>query len=42
MKLAIIGAGEMGRWFARFAKDREWEVSISDIDEEKAEELEKS
>ncbi|KXA95863.1 hypothetical protein AKJ65_00405 [candidate division MSBL1 archaeon SCGC-AAA259E19] len=36
MKLAILGAGDMGEWFAKFAKNRGWEVSISDIKKEKA------
>ncbi|KXA94044.1 hypothetical protein AKJ65_05595 [candidate division MSBL1 archaeon SCGC-AAA259E19] len=36
MKLAILGAGAMGKWFAKFAKNSGWEVSISDIKKEKA------
>lgn len=37
MKLGIIGAGSMGRWFAQYAKRNDWEVTISDIDVKKAE-----
>lgn len=36
MELAVLGAGAMGRWFAKFAGDRGWEVSITDIDGRKA------
>ncbi|KXA90299.1 hypothetical protein AKJ57_04270 [candidate division MSBL1 archaeon SCGC-AAA259A05] len=39
MKLAILGAGAMGEWFAKFAKNREWNVSISDIKKEKAQKV---
>lgn len=39
MKLAILGAGDMGKWFAKFAKNRGWEVSISDIKKEKAQKV---
>lgn len=36
MNLVIIGAGDMGEWFAKFGKRKGWSVSITDIDEEKA------
>lgn len=36
MELAILGAGEMGKWFAKFWSKRNWEVTITDADEEKA------
>ncbi len=38
MRLAIIGAGEMGSWFAKFCKESGWDVVITDINHEKAEE----
>jgi prephenate dehydrogenase len=38
MKVAIIGAGAMGRWFASFAKQNLGEVTIADIDIAKAKE----
>lgn len=38
MKLAIIGAGEMGGWFAKlFCNNSDWEVKITDKDKSKAE-----
>ena len=37
MKIAIVGAGAMGRWFANFAKQSGWEVTVSDVDKRKAE-----
>lgn len=39
MDTAIIGAGAMGEWFAKFCKDRGWNVTITDIDEGKAREV---
>jgi len=36
MKVAIIGAGKMGRWFTRYFIQQEHEVSISDINEKAA------
>ncbi len=37
MKLAIIGAGDMGRWFTKlFCNNSDWEVMIADQDESKA------
>ncbi len=36
MRIAVIGAGKMGTWFARFWKSRNWDVVITDIDIEKA------
>lgn len=39
MELAILGAGAMGRWFAKFGKGRGWNVSISDIEEGKAQKI---
>lgn len=40
MKLAIIGAGEMGRWFAKlFCNNSKWEVTITDKDKSKAEDV---
>lgn len=38
MKLAIIGAGAMGKWFAEFAKNRGLEVIITDSERKKAQE----
>lgn len=35
MKVAILGFGSMGQWFAKFAKKRKWKVSIYDVDKEK-------
>lgn len=39
MDFAVIGAGAMGRWFAGFGKERGWNVTLSDIDPERAEEV---
>lgn len=39
MKLAIIGAGAMGKWFAKFGKDRDWDISITDVKKEKAKKI---
>lgn len=36
MRIAIIGAGVMGRWFARFAKRNKWDVVMTDINVAKA------
>lgn len=36
MNLAILGAGKMGRWFAKLGKEMNWNVKISDLDQEKA------
>ncbi|MCD6088361.1 prephenate dehydrogenase, partial [Candidatus Bathyarchaeota archaeon] len=36
MKVAIIGAGKMGRWFTRYFIQQGHEVSISDINEKAA------
>lgn len=36
MDIAIIGAGSMGRWFAKFCEDKDWNVTITDKDDEKA------
>ncbi len=36
MDIAIIGSGEMGEWFAKFFKEKEWNVTITDKDHEKA------
>ena len=43
MKLAVIGgAGKMGRWLTRYFTQHEHEVTISDVDMEKARRLAKS
>ena len=42
MKLAIIGAGAMGSWFARFAKQSRWDVTITDIDLDRANQVAKA
>ncbi len=39
MKVTIIGAGSMGKWFTKFCKNRDWNVTITDIDNEKAREV---
>lgn len=39
MKVAIIGAGVMGRWLAGFAKKNLGEVTISDVKQSKAEKV---
>lgn len=36
MRVAVIGSGAMGRWFASFAKGSGWEVALADIDAERA------
>lgn len=36
MKVALVGAGVMGRWFAGFAKRNRWDVVVVDIDIAKA------
>lgn len=36
MRVAIIGAGAMGRWFAQFAKQNRWDVVMADINLAKA------
>jgi len=36
MRLGIVGAGAMGTWFARFGKEKGWDVSITDIDTRRA------
>ncbi len=36
MNIAIIGAGSMGKWFAKFCKDRGWKVTITDKNYDKA------
>ncbi|MGQ9719519.1 MAG: prephenate dehydrogenase/arogenate dehydrogenase family protein [Nitrososphaerales archaeon] len=36
MKVAILGAGRMGQWFARYFKSKGHTVVLSDIEEEKA------
>lgn len=36
MDIAIIGAGVMGRWFSEFFEDKDWNVTITDKDDEKA------
>jgi prephenate dehydrogenase len=41
VKLGIIGAGAMGGWFARFAKQNGWNVSITDINVAKAHQVAK-
>lgn len=41
MKLGIIGAGAMGSWFARFARQNGWDVSITDINVAKARQVAK-
>lgn len=35
-RILIIGAGGMGRWFARYFSDRGFSISILDVDPEKA------
>lgn len=39
MKIAILGAGSMGEWFARFAKRLDWNVTISDIKDERVKKI---
>ncbi len=41
VKIAILGAGSMGKWFARFAKERSWEISIYDINKKKGRKISK-
>lgn len=41
MKIAIIGAGAMGKWLARFAKQNLGEVTLADIDVAKAKKVAK-
>lgn len=41
MRVAIIGVGAMGKWFANFAKQNLGEVIIADIDVEKAKKVAK-
>ena len=36
MDIAIIGSGEMGEWFAKFFKEKGWNVTITDKDHKKA------
>lgn len=36
MRLAIIGAGSMGKWFAKFSKKSGWNTTITDINTQKA------
>jgi len=36
MDIAILGSGEMGKWFARFFKNKGWNVTITDKDHNKA------
>ncbi|MEA1904384.1 MAG: prephenate dehydrogenase/arogenate dehydrogenase family protein [Candidatus Hadarchaeota archaeon] len=36
MRIAIIGSGAMGRWFAGFAKRNKWDVVMTDINVAKA------
>lgn len=36
MKLAILGVGAMGEWFAKFGKGKGWDISVADAKEEKA------
>ena len=36
MKVAIVGAGKMGRWFTKFFTEEGVSVVVSDIDEEKS------
>ncbi len=39
MKVAVIGAGEMGRWLADFAKKNLGEVTVNDVNAAKAEKV---
>lgn len=41
MKVAIIGAGKMGRWFAKFFREEGMQVILSDKDSKKLEETAK-
>ncbi len=36
MKVALVGAGVMGRWFAEFAKRNRWDVVMADVNVAKA------
>lgn len=42
MKVAIIGAGEMGEWFAKILKREGWDITITDEDLEKAKKVAKN
>ncbi|KXB02686.1 hypothetical protein AKJ45_02495 [candidate division MSBL1 archaeon SCGC-AAA261F19] len=39
MRLAIIGAGSMGKWFAKFSKRSSWNTTITDINIKKAKDV---
>ncbi|MBS3815054.1 MAG: prephenate dehydrogenase [Hadesarchaea archaeon] len=39
MDFGVIGVGLMGKWFAEYAKNKNWSVKITDIDNEKAKEI---
>ena len=36
MKVLVVGAGAMGRWFTKYFRERGWEVEVYDILEERA------
>lgn len=39
MRISIIGIGEMGEWFAEFAENRGWDISLTDIDAERGKKM---
>ncbi len=39
MKIAVIGAGKMGVWFAKFFDSKNYEVILADRKKEKLEKL---
>jgi prephenate dehydrogenase len=39
LKVAVIGAGAMGKWLAKFAKDNLGEVTVADINSARAEDV---